>query len=311
MFAAVFYGVTVVQTLFYFQTYPNDKITLKLLVTVVWILDTLDIIFAAHGTYNWLIIDFANPLALNDVIWTIASEPLCTSTIALIAHLFMAYRIYILNRKLVLLALVIAVVSFVPFGVAITAVVFGLTTPGGFAALNVKLHSTTIVANIFTTSLDVVIAGTLVALLRMHSSQVSMKRTDKMISTLTGYLITNNLLTSFITTALTIGFFAAPKTLVYEALNLSVSKAYTNTFLSQLNARQSIHGQGVTSTHTGGSTTLRSAKFNLRQISAKNTELDFEAADPVTMSSSFGETVQNHSSSGSTRDEKASYPKAL
>jgi hypothetical protein len=303
LFAGVFYGVTVVQTLFYFHTYPNDRFYLKGLVTGIWILDTLSLIMISHGTYTWLVIDFANPLGLNEVIWTIASEPLCTVTISLWVHLFMAYRIYILNHKLVLLAIVIALVSFVPFGAGIYVVVLGLSTSKGFADLKVEIHPATIVATVFAASLDIVIAATLVALLRMHGRQAYLKRTDRMISHLTIYLITNNLLTSFITTAVLIAFFAAPKTLVYLGFTVVISKAYTNTFLSQLNARQSIQGRGIIS--TPGSTVMRNMEpiaFGLGPISGSNAEeLNFEAADLNTS----GDTVQSHSTSRMSKHEKA------
>ncbi|KDR68848.1 hypothetical protein GALMADRAFT_145884 [Galerina marginata CBS 339.88] len=240
----------------------------------------------SHGTYTWLVMDFANPLALDNVVWSILAEPLCAATIALCVHLFMAYRIYILNRKLVLLGFLIAVVSFVPFGVGVSAVILGLTTPGGFEAVGLKLHSLTIVAIVFTTSLDIVIAATLVTLIRLHGNNSYLKRTDEMISVLTIYLLTNNLLTSFVTTALLITRLASPRTLVYEAFNLVISKAYTNTFLSQLNARQSIRGRGVISTQgsTNVDKNVERIEFNLRPLSGE--ELDLEVSRPTTWNES-------------------------
>ncbi|KAL4076727.1 hypothetical protein V8B97DRAFT_2108453 [Scleroderma yunnanense] len=40
-FNLLFYGVSCVQTFLYYQTYPDDNISLKLLVAVIWILETV------------------------------------------------------------------------------------------------------------------------------------------------------------------------------------------------------------------------------------------------------------------------------
>jgi len=283
--AAVFYGITVLQTLFYFQTYPSDTIFLKSLVTGIWILDTLSLILVAYATYTWLIIDYANPLALNNIIWSIAAEPLCTTNVALSVHLFMAYRIYILKPKLILLSIAIAVVSFVPCGVGLAAVIISLTTPGGFAAVNLRLHALAILAGVFSAVLDGTIAVTLVTLLYLHGQGApKLTRTNRMISTLTIYLVTNNLLTSFLTITGAIVFFASPKTLVYLAINVVISKAYTNTFLSQLNVRESIRGKGAIVTQVGPASGVKNTKlggFNYGSSRYRTDDISaFEAADP-------------------------------
>jgi hypothetical protein len=210
-------------------------------------LDTLSLILVSHSTYTWLVIDYADPVALNKIIGTIAFEPLCSATLALIVQSFMAYRIYVLKPKLMIVSIAIVVISFVAWGAALAAVVIAETTTGGFAAVNKKIHVPAIVGGVLGTALDIFIAITLVILLRSQGGQgvVKMKRTDRIISTLTVYLITNNLLTSLINASGVIAFFAAPKTLVYEAIDVICSKAYTNTFLSQLNVRESIRGRGA------------------------------------------------------------------
>jgi hypothetical protein len=176
--AAVFYGVTILQMLFYFQTYPSDRIFLKSLVTGIWMLDTLSLILVSHSTYTWLVIDYADPVALNKIIGTIAFEPLCSATLALIVQSFMAYRIYVLKPKLMIVSIAIVVISFVAWGAALAAVVIAETTTGGFAAVNKRIHVPAILGGVLGTALDIFIAITLVILLRSQGGQgvVKMKR---------------------------------------------------------------------------------------------------------------------------------------
>jgi len=222
-----------------------------------------------------------------------------------------------------LLSIAIAVVSFVPWGVGLASVIIGLTTPGGFAAVNLKLRAPAILAGVFSAVLDGVIAATLVTLLYLHGRGApKMKRTDRMISTLTIYLITNNLLTSCFTITGAIVFFASPKTLVYEAINVIVSKAYTNTFLSQLNVRESIRGKGAIATQVGPS--VKNTKldgFNYGPSRYRTEDISaFEAADPRAIqvsvtrseitsfprSSASDDTVQTYSADRIIDDEKPS-----
>lgn len=200
----------------------------------------------------------------------------------------MGYRIYILNDRLLFLVILVALISFVPFGAAVATAVLGLTTPGGLVALNAKLHAAIVIGIVFTASLDIIIATTLVVLLRKYGNQMYQpKRTNKMISILTIYLVGNNLLTSFITVSVLIGFFAGTNTLAYEALNVVISKAYTNTFLSQLNARQSIRGRGFITSSTHGHDSGPVARniepiiFNLGPVTGTNAEVDSESANPA------------------------------
>jgi len=64
--ALVAYGITMLQSYFYYMSFPKDDITTKLLVGAIWILDTLHIFFMCHALYFYLIIGFGNPLILVD-----------------------------------------------------------------------------------------------------------------------------------------------------------------------------------------------------------------------------------------------------
>ncbi|KAJ7206078.1 hypothetical protein GGX14DRAFT_568534 [Mycena pura] len=60
------YGVMSTQTYSYFQKFVADSLWLKGLVTVLWLLDTLQLVLIGHVLYYWLITNYANPAVLAD-----------------------------------------------------------------------------------------------------------------------------------------------------------------------------------------------------------------------------------------------------
>ncbi|EIW79534.1 hypothetical protein CONPUDRAFT_154931 [Coniophora puteana RWD-64-598 SS2] len=81
--ASILYGFTALQTVFYYRTYPNDRLSLKFLVGVLWSLNTTSLAFKASGLYTWLVLDYAQLLLLADVPWGIYNEPAIVAVIAL------------------------------------------------------------------------------------------------------------------------------------------------------------------------------------------------------------------------------------
>ncbi|KAJ3898568.1 hypothetical protein F5879DRAFT_980118 [Lentinula edodes] len=235
---SVFYGVTILQTIFYFQTYPDDKTFIRIVVLFVWALDTLDLFLVVNGLWTWSIANFANPLALLEVPWSINAEPVVTATISTAVHLFMAYRIRTINQRLTPIAVIVGIVTFFSWTLGLYATIHGFTTRGSIENVTQALRWTDIGANVSAAALDVTITVTLC--LQLYFSNHGFEtfpKTRRIIMYMSVYLIANNIVTSIITVSDVITFFAAPKTLVYYAFLCMTSKAYTNTFLAQLNAR--------------------------------------------------------------------------
>ncbi|KAH7880853.1 uncharacterized protein C8R40DRAFT_310 [Lentinula edodes] len=221
---SVFYGVTILQTIFYFQTYPDDKTFIRIVVLFVWALDTLDLFLVVNGLWTWSIANFANPLALLEVPWSINAEPVVTATISTAVHLFfqprfMAYRIRTINQRLTPIAVIVGIVTFFSWTLGLYATIHGFTTRGSIENVTQALRWTDIGANVSAAALDVTITVTLC--LQLYFSNHGFETFPK----------TRRIIIDVIT------FFAAPKTLVYYAFLCMTSKAYTNTFLAQLNAR--------------------------------------------------------------------------
>ncbi|KIK61213.1 hypothetical protein GYMLUDRAFT_243864 [Collybiopsis luxurians FD-317 M1] len=84
--AAMLYGLTTLQTYFYFMNYPGDKIQLKILVWALWLIDSLhtalgmspstshltksfDSLAVTYCVYFYLVMNFMNPSGLANINW--------------------------------------------------------------------------------------------------------------------------------------------------------------------------------------------------------------------------------------------------
>lgn len=80
--AAMLYGVSCVQTLYYATRYPKDVWYIKGLVALVWIFDTIHQCLICHTVYYYVITNFNNPITLTRMVWSvIASTILIMSVI--------------------------------------------------------------------------------------------------------------------------------------------------------------------------------------------------------------------------------------
>jgi len=92
------YGLTCLQTFIYFQRYPRDRPSTKLLVSFLWSIDTLDVILTAHVCYSYLVTNFANPSAILFPTWSIKLHVLVTSISDFTVRSMFARRIYNLSH---------------------------------------------------------------------------------------------------------------------------------------------------------------------------------------------------------------------
>ncbi|SJL16061.1 uncharacterized protein ARMOST_19576 [Armillaria ostoyae] len=68
--AAVFYGITILQTVIYYKEYPNDSWLFRYGVALLWILDTLHVAISTHALYFYLVESFGNYLRVLKIIWS-------------------------------------------------------------------------------------------------------------------------------------------------------------------------------------------------------------------------------------------------
>ncbi|KAF8825079.1 hypothetical protein HHX47_DHR7000773, partial [Lentinula edodes] len=69
MISMSLYGITTLQTYFFFLNYVQDHISIKALVAVVWVLDTVRSGLMCHAMYQYLIMGYIYPEIFDSGTW--------------------------------------------------------------------------------------------------------------------------------------------------------------------------------------------------------------------------------------------------
>ncbi|EPS96771.1 hypothetical protein FOMPIDRAFT_90843 [Fomitopsis schrenkii] len=238
--SAIFQGITTMQAIFYYTTYPKDALYLKLMVAILWALDMTSISIIAYGVYTYLVTDFLDPFALLHLNWSFATEPLVSGTIAFVVHVFLAHRIWRLTDWGAPIALFIVVASLLPYATVFYAAAKGLSSDGSWADVSADLRWTAITGITVSSGIDVIITVTIC--IQLYCSKSGISQSNRMVHLLTMYTVTTGLIPTLVCFGDMIGYFAAPHTLAYEVCQGLL--AYVNTLMATLNSRRAVRGRG-------------------------------------------------------------------
>lgn len=95
---AILYGLTTLQTYFYYVHYTDDGLDIKFLVSLIWVLDSLHMATVAYCIYYYLAINYNNPLALGVGHWSLFMSVGFNVIIAFVVQCFFTRKIHILCR---------------------------------------------------------------------------------------------------------------------------------------------------------------------------------------------------------------------
>ncbi|KAF9033566.1 hypothetical protein BJ165DRAFT_753727 [Panaeolus papilionaceus] len=238
--AAILYGITSVQTFMYFHDYKEDGRTLKGMVLMLWILDTIHLGFTTHGLYHYLVTNFGNYGVLIGPTWTILSQVYITNISTITVRWFFARRVSVLCGRRYALGMIlpgiIILLSLVVFanGCGFASRAFVLKTyekMNEAAAMLYVSFGAAVVA-------DAIIASSLCTLLL--KSKTGFKSTDSIVTKLMAFSINTGLLTSLCAVACFVTYAIWPQRFIFMGVYFALSKLYINATLASLNARSSL-----------------------------------------------------------------------
>ncbi|KAG2353172.1 hypothetical protein BDR07DRAFT_1434089 [Suillus spraguei] len=192
--AAVLFGLSNVQVFIFFRTHKGTGMSFfELAVIWLWILDALHLALIIHCVYYYLVINYTNPNALMEIVWSFKLQIIVDVFIILSAHLLYGYRIWIISKgRSRTLPIIVCIIITMNSGVAIVL---------GWALYQCHLFSdliiiewTTYMALGSVTLADIVIASSMCYFLA--TSRTGFSSTDSLITKLMAYIINTGCLTS-------------------------------------------------------------------------------------------------------------------
>ncbi|KAJ6454144.1 hypothetical protein C8R45DRAFT_1112088 [Mycena sanguinolenta] len=241
--SCVVFGINTNQCLVYYQRYPGDRLVYKLIVALIWTLETIDQVCIGHAVYFYTITNYTEPLVLIEkpVVWTLIFQLILGAVIGTIVRLCFAMRVWRFSQRNIMVTAAVVAFTLSELGLAIAYTVRCFQDPFLAILPNLKLlASLSLGAGCVT---DVFIACALCIFLRRF--RTGQKRADSLVNTLTIYAVNTGAFTASISLLTLIFYDLRPRNLQFMAFYFILSKLYAISFLCTLNTRKIIRGKGT------------------------------------------------------------------
>ncbi|KAH9918729.1 uncharacterized protein BXZ73DRAFT_105126 [Epithele typhae] len=246
-------GILSGQVFLYYSSYKQDRVWLKAVVVVLFMLEIADTTFDTLAAYEPLIIHF---------------DPLFNGIIAAIVQAFYAWRIRKLTHNTWVAALIF-MISLASLAGSVATFVSMTRTPA-FDTFR-QFETVVILWLVCGAVADILI--TMVSVWHLRSKKTGMSVTDNIINRITRMSLETGLLTSVWALTDLILFLVVPQS-IHLTLNLTLSKLYTISLLSSLISRQALHRDASNGPRSGsngsGGLRARGVAFLRREPSTRS-----------------------------------------
>jgi hypothetical protein len=233
--ASILFGITTLQTYWYYHGYPNDSLLYKCSVAVLWILDAFHLALVVAAVYAYAVTGFGNLSGLLEITWSIKLQASVYVIIVLIVHSLYAMRVWLLGGyHRGILGYIVASVVVAGFAVGIL-LVYSVYTVKSFPELE-KIAWVIDAALGTSTTIDFIIAAAMCYYLR--KSKGSVTRLNSRISTVMQYSLSSGLFTSACSLSAMFSYILLPNTLIFLGVEFLLTKLYVGSFIAMLNARE-------------------------------------------------------------------------
>ncbi|KAJ7235605.1 hypothetical protein B0H12DRAFT_136175 [Mycena haematopus] len=226
------YGILVLQTITYYQSYKRDKVWLRLLILYLFVVETCSTGMSIAMIYQPLIGQFGTDKPMSLFPSLLPSQPILEAAVFVPVQFFYAWRISVIMRNyfapvLICLTSIASAVGAVWTGIIVHQVREYREKP--------KVNNTALVWSVCAAGADVMITASLIWSLRHRKTGV--RRTDDAINT----IVRNAVQTGGVTVAFTVLdvvlFVALSNSTLNFVFDFGVPKLYSNALISTLNAR--------------------------------------------------------------------------
>ncbi|KAJ7829038.1 hypothetical protein B0H13DRAFT_2372826 [Mycena leptocephala] len=248
-----FQGVLTVQAYIYYENYPKDHPSLKLLVASVWILDVAHLVLICQSCYHYLISNWGNNAALMVSTQELDLHLVFVGMASAICQAFFLSRIWTFSQKNWVLTGILsaACLTTLALEASMSAQISRVPSVAAFSSFTGEVLAVFALA----ATVDVAIAAILVWYLQQ--GKTSFDRTSFVVARVVQYTVATGLATSLLAVACLIIYLTTPHTFIFIAMHFSLGRMYTNALLATLNSRRNLRKvlehSGTVGPHTGTS----------------------------------------------------------
>ncbi|KIJ24703.1 hypothetical protein M422DRAFT_39043 [Sphaerobolus stellatus SS14] len=228
----ILYGALVVQSFLYYQTYRKDAKWMRYFVLYLVVMETINVAFDMYLIYEPLIQRYGTQRAVTVTPLALNPDALVTVLISVPVQLFTTWRIKVLNGSNVTPGFIVffAICS---FGGA-TATTISVSIVREFAKAH-QFDSVIIIWLASSSLADIIITSTLVWSLR--SRKTGLSETDNVVNRIIVLTIQTGAITALFALLDFVLFLAIPNSTANFLVDFPLSKLYSNSLISTLNAR--------------------------------------------------------------------------
>ncbi|KAJ4481289.1 hypothetical protein J3R30DRAFT_3466576 [Lentinula aciculospora] len=228
----ILYGVLAVQTYFYYQNSSRDAWWIKYLVFFVLIAETISFVLDFAVVWEPLIQDYGSPTIFQTTPTTFSADPLVTAAISTAVQLFQGWRIHKLTKSKIVFGS-IALIAFASLAAGFTTTILIALHP---AWSQLQMFEFGFLAWLISSALcDIVIAVSL-SWFVLHN-KTSFTSTNSILNRIMLLTLQTGTLTAVAAIADVFTFTLSEDKTLEFVWAYSLSKLYSNSLLSMLNAR--------------------------------------------------------------------------
>jgi len=238
LLSTVLFGVVTVQAFLYAERNFKDPLWLRILVGIVWSLETIQTIVTWIHLYSLTVTNYGRPDTIVEThqLWALLVALICSAIIGAIVQNFFGYRVRVLSGRLLIPIMVwIGGIVRVTFAIMLVNFILRSETLPEFLQ---RYHWAVTTVLVLPAVVDVLNTSTLCYYLSRRRS--GYKPTQRLVDQLMIFAIETGLLTSLCAVAQVICSFVIPDSLVLFSLLIIYPKLFSNSFFTSLNRRTSL-----------------------------------------------------------------------
>ncbi|KDR74783.1 hypothetical protein GALMADRAFT_249674 [Galerina marginata CBS 339.88] len=234
------FGVSTVQAYIYYANFPKDRVSLKAMVTTVWLCELAHCICICHGVYYITVNEYQNPAALLLLPKSFGGAISLSGIIGTIVQIFLVERVRVVSGKL-FISLLCWALALVRCGLTflLTAETWRMHSVAEFMA-QWKWLSGLVLA--LCSVVDLFLALSLCYYLDAQKVN-GFRSTSLAIDKITTWTLQTGILTSFIGSLALVCFFVMPNNFIWLGIFMSLARVFSNTLLATLNGRTALREQ--------------------------------------------------------------------